>query len=507
LGIGLTVRAWRSGRRRDWVVAGVTWGLASYTYLAVRLTPLVFILFVVFLLIFRRIEAGPFLPQRLSNGAVWATVGFALAIAPLAIYTLGNWDVVMGRPAGVSLLEPGINQGDLPGALLSNILKAVGMFVWQGDRIPRHNVPWRPVFDPPMAAAFIAGLVLVVRQARRRIAAVFVLLWVGVMLLPTILSEDVPHFLRAVGVLPVAMIVPALGLDWVAEQLSRWSRVVAVGVLVGAIGLSGWLTLRDYVPYATSVETGYAFESGAVELANEVNRLSTSGHRVLLDDVYVREWMAIPFMLRRAPDVVLNTATALPTQPDAPAVLIAWPYADWVSRLTAWPQPVQVQVQAGPMVKGDRDSQPYAMAVLVRIGPRTGLGDVAEARFEGGLQLLGHTIEDLGELWLLRTLWQIDRPVMSDMTIFTHLLNAGQVAATVDGDAGNGLYPVRMWRVGDVIVDERRVQLPASVNRSQLSLEMGLYDRAGGARVKLIDSGSPVSDDALQLGAPGGPGP
>jgi hypothetical protein len=278
-------------------------------------------------------------------------------------------------------------------------------------------------------------------------------------------------------------------------------------VLVGAIGLSAWLTLRDYVPYTTSVETGYAFESGAVELANEVNRLSTSGHRVLLDDVYVREWMAIPFMLRRAPDVVLNTATALPTQPDAPAVLIAWPYADWVSRLTAWPQPVQVQVQAGPMVKGDRDSQPYTMAVLVRIGPRTGLGDVAEARFEGGLQLLGHTIEDLGEIWLLRTLWQIDRPVTSDMTIFTHLLNAGQVAATVDGDAGDGFYPVRMWRVGDVIVDERRVQIPASVNRSQLSLEMGLYDRAGSARVKLIDSGSPVSDNALQLGAPGGPGP
>src|SRR3990170_854321 len=66
LGIGLTTRAWRSGSRRDWLVAGAIWGVSLYTYLAARFTPLVFLLFIVFLLIFRRVEAGPFLPQRLS---------------------------------------------------------------------------------------------------------------------------------------------------------------------------------------------------------------------------------------------------------------------------------------------------------------------------------------------------------------------------------------------------------------------------------------------------------
>lgn len=508
LGIGLTVRAWRSGSRRDWLIAGAMWGLALYTYLAARFIPVVFILFVVFLLVFRRIEAGPFLPQRLSIGAVWATVGFGLLAAPLAIYTLGHWDIVMGRPAGISIFESGISGGDPAGALIGNVLKAVGMFVWQGDRIPRHNVLWRPVFDPLLAAAFVAGLIALIAQARRRIVAVFVLIWLGVMLLPTILSEDTPHFLRAAGVLPVAMIVPALGLDWLARKLEGRFRARATSwLLVGAMAISAAWTLRDYAPYAADAETGYAFEAGAVDLANQVNRLRASGYRIVMDEVYLAEWTAIPFMLQHPPDVQIAPGTDLPVQLDTPALLVAWPYGDWASRLAAWPAPIQIQVRAGPLVKGDRDPQAYSMATLALIEPDATSGGEAEATFDGGLRLLGHAIEDRGEAWLLRTLWQIDRPATGDMTLFVHLLDGGAPIANADGDVGDGLYPVRLWRAGDVIVDERRVLLPSGVDRARLSMEIGLYDRQTNARLKVIVSNGPIVDDALQLSAPGGPGP
>ncbi len=519
LGIGLTVRAWRSGSRRDWLIAGAAWGIAFHTYLAARFAPLVFVLFVAFLLVFRRVEAGPFLPDRLSIGAVWATVGFGLAVAPLAIYTLGNWEVVMGRPGGVSIFEPGINQGDFLGTLINNTLKTLGMFAWQGDRIPRHNVPWRPVFDPLLAIAFLAGLVRVVRQARARIAAVFVLLWIGVMLLPTILSEDAPHFLRAVGVLPVAMLFPALGLDWLGGKIGHRDTEtqrrpyqslrasVSPWLVVGAIGLSALWTIRDYAPYAASAETGYAFEAGAVELANEINRLGDAGYRILIDERYEHEWQAIPFMLRRAPDARLGAESDLPAQPDLPALLVAWPYAEWTRQLGAWPEPIQIDVRAEPQVKGDRDPQPYAMAALARVEPRPRPVSDAEATFAGGIRLLGHSIEDRGDAWLLRTLWRIDGPVTDDLTLFVHLLNGRTLAVTADGDAGDGLYPIRLWRVGDVIVDERRVPLPAGADRSALSMEIGLYARASGARIAVIEASGSVSDDALQLGAPGSPGP
>ena len=528
IGIGLAARAWRNGRRRDWIIAGAVWGLASYTYLAARFAPLVFLLVVTFLLIFRRIQAGPFLPQRLSNGAVWATVGFALAVAPLAIYTLGNWDVVMGRPGGVSVFEPGINRGDLPGTLVNNTLKALGMFVWQGDRIPRHNAPYRPVFDVLLAAAFVAGLVVVIRQARYRIAAVFMLTWLGVMLLPTILAEDTPHFLRAAGVLPVAAVFPALGLDWLAEKLSRADTEtqenklitsnskfqtmrlrasVPLWLIIGVLGVSALWTLRDYAAYAASAETGYAFEAGAVELADTLNRAAAAGFHTVADEVYLREWSAIPYMLRQPIDVVIADDARPPASLDSPALLVAWPYGDWVSRLDAWPEPMQIQVQAGPMAKGDRDPQAYMMAVLARILRRAPAADPALATFDGGAQLMGYTVADEGSAWRLRTLWQIDRPATSDVTLFVHLLNAGALAATADGDAGDGLYPMRAWRAGALVVDERRVPVPPNVDRDALSLALGLYDRQSTQRVGVIQSNAPVLDDALQLGAPGAPGP
>ena len=519
LGIGSTAGAWRSGSRRDWVLTGAVWGLSFYTYLAARFSPIAFALVVGFLLLFRQVAAGPFLAQRLSNGAVWATVGLALVAAPLAIYAAGNWDVVMGRPGGISILEPGINKGDLAGTLAANALKAIGMFFWQGDRIPRHNAPGRPVFDPLIAVAFVVGLIILLRQARRRVAAVFVLAWIGVMLLPTILSEDTPHFLRAAGTLPAVMIVPALGLDWLARWIERHAdpqtrnsisdrrRMGPQAFAIVVIAVSALWTLSDYAPYAVSADTGYAFEAGAVALADEVNRLSAGGYRIVMDERYSREWAAIPFMLHRPPDVQIAEAASLSDQPSSPAVLVTWPYADWTSRLQAWPAPVQLHVSAGPTVKGDRDPQPYPMAAVVRIEPIAGSGDAAEATFDGGLRLVGHAIEDRGQQWLLRTLWQIERPAAGDVTLFVHLLNGGALALNADGDVGDGMYPMRLWRPGDVVVDERIVPLPAGSDRAQLSLEIGLYFRADSVRVKVTQSGTPVSNDALQLGAPGGPGP
>lgn len=515
-GIGLTVRAWRSGRRRDWLLAGALWGLSFYTYLAIRFVPLAFVLLAVFLLLFRRIEAGPFLPQRLSNGALWATVGLALLLAPLAIYTLGNWEAVMGRPGGVSVFEPGINRGDLPGALAGNALEAMGMFFWQGDRIPRHNTPWRPVFDPLLAFAFAIGLVSMIRQARHRIAAVFALVWVSVMLLPTILSEDTPHFLRAAGVLPMAAVFPALGLDWVVARIGNHRdtentgnklRALRASVVILILALSAWWTVRDYVPYASNAETGYAFEAGAVELANEANRLSASGRRILMDEVYLREWTSISFTLKQPPDVTFDDETPLPDQPVAPVLLVAWPYGDWTSRLSAWPRPAQVRVRAGPLAKGDRDPQPYTMTVLVEIEPGTIGAGAAQASFENAVRLLGYAIEDRGDEWRLRTLWQAEKRIGDDVTMFVHLLNAGSLVTTADGDPGDGLYPIRLWRPGDVVVDERRILLPAGAERSQMSVAIGLYDRQTNLRLSISETNGPIVENALQLGAPGGPGP
>jgi hypothetical protein len=128
--------------------------------------------------------------------------------------------------------------------LWSQIWSALGLFLVKGDAILRHNPPGRPVFDLFMLVPFIIGLVWCARNWRRPPAAT-VLLWTVVMLGPTILAEDSPHFLRAVGVLPAAVMIPALGLSqlWVWSKLPpRLGPVLVAGLLAASLAA----TVKDY---------------------------------------------------------------------------------------------------------------------------------------------------------------------------------------------------------------------------------------------------------------------
>src|SRR5262249_51806332 len=140
-------------------------------------------------------------------------------------------EILSSRVGQVSILSPTINHGDVWGTLFHNLFAALGMFFVRGDSIARHNLPGRPVFDPLLGLAFVAGVGLALAAARRRHpAAILILVWTATLLLPTILAEDTPHFLRAVGVLPVIFIFPALALDatWQAAEhsLGRWQQAL-----------------------------------------------------------------------------------------------------------------------------------------------------------------------------------------------------------------------------------------------------------------------------------------
>jgi hypothetical protein len=154
------------------------------------------------------------------------------------------------------------------------------------------------------------------------------------------------------------------------------------------------------------------------------------------------------------------------------------------------------------------ESQPHVGYLAVQIDPLSDTARQPEATFENGLRLLGHSVEALdAEHWRLRTLWQTDRALEGDQTFFVHLLAVNRLLTTSDGDSGDGFYPLRAWQPGDVIVDERILEVPAQADRSQLLVELGLYDRATQQRVKVIEAAPPVINDAVLLGGSIGSGP
>ena len=70
----------------------------------------------------------------------------AVVTAPLGLYFARNSDQFWGRAENLSGWGMGTAE---------RIWDAVGIFTWRGDDIPRHNLPFRPLFDPLAGGLFL----------------------------------------------------------------------------------------------------------------------------------------------------------------------------------------------------------------------------------------------------------------------------------------------------------------------------------------------------------------
>jgi hypothetical protein len=400
----------------------------------------------------------------------------------------------------VSILSPTINHGDVWGTLFHNLLAALGMFFVRGDSIARHNLPGRPVFDPLLGLAFVVGVALALTAAwRRKPAAILILVWTATLLLPTILAEDTPHFLRAVGVLPVIFIFPALALDglWhIAERSAgRWRAalpVLARGLcVVGLTGSLAW-TVRDYFDrYAHSPDTAYLFQSAAADLARSANGYLAGGGQVLLDERFWNDFTSVRFLLPVRPGLALyrEGQTLAPTA--APVEIIAWPYEAMQPALQALPAGALIRPEAGPLYRGDLEQKTYPLYVTytaeancpAALCPSQPLAD-----FGGAFQLLSAVSRLQPGGLRLELVWRATKPDGAPHQVFAQAWVGDQIMAQADGPLGTALYPSDWWRPGETVWEARDFAWPGKTNFTGVTFRVGLYDAATGVRVGRTDS-------------------
>ena len=517
-------RGVQNGRQRHWLAAGGLYGLSFYTYTAARFTPFALAGFCLYVLVTQRAWRGLRTAPRSSP---WRGIGLALVAAlavaaPLAVYAAAHPEVVLGRPGQVSVFSPAINGGDPWGTLGAHTLRTLGMFFVRGDRIWRHNVPWRPVFDPLLGAAFLLGAVIAMRRARRDRATGFVLVWTVVMALPTLLAEDAPHFLRSVGLLPVVAFLPALGLDWLigagagalaggrgrtSARARRYGWVWAALVLAFGLASTAWAYFGGY---ARDPTTGYWFERGAVALAGRINgflgvgwdgeRMTRGGseqRHVYLDPRLWEEWPQVRFLVagRDAVTVGLEARTPAPDPSGGSVAVLVWPYGEWRRAWTLLPAPAEIVVEEGPLSQGDRDPAPFTTYLAFFAAPSDPTAPVL-ARFSGGVELLDVSAVPVAPDRLrVRARWRASEPLAESYTVFLHYLRDGQVLAQADARPAGGRYPTAQWRSGDVVDDDHFVEGvgPPLVGRD--AVRLGLWQPESGTVLYLLDeAGNPAGD-------------
>lgn len=472
LSVWASGRAFHSRRRGPWLLAGSLYGLCFYTYVAARFTPVVVLGFTVYLLVTGEKE-------RLWPGAVYFAVGTLVMLLPLGVYALNEWEAVMGRPGQVSVFNPLINGGDLPDTLIHQLFSTLGMFFVRGDTIPRHNLPGRPVFDPLMGVAMVVGTGLAAARARcQEKGAVLTLTWVGLMLIPTWLAEDAPHFLRAVGVLPFLVVLPALGLDAAGTWMEKRGWQTGASVLIGGVLLiSLAATSRDYFRrYAARPETRYAFEAAAADLATDVNTFLGTGwagdglvaprtlpkpdYQVYVDRRVWNEWSSTEFLVSATERIHVFPSDS-PPSPSTPGMLVVWPHDGLEAYARALPRDSRITTQVGPLTRGDLEETTYVSYVSYAFTPATHRSTITNviANFSDQIALIDYTIEKDDQAWEVTLEWlSLGRPG-EDYTVSVHLVDDGVSMVQDDSEPGDGYYPTGLWRPGDLILDKHILEV------------------------------------------------
>lgn len=458
--LGLAVAlGWLGVQRRKLppaILGGVAYGLAFNTYTAARVTPLAWIAIAVVALWQRPAhelhelrEGNLFIRTIRAIRRNKAIVAFLLAtlivVAPLGVYALAHPAQVFAREGQVSILETE-RGGSLVASLAKHAALAAGMFGWRGDTIARHNLPGRPVFDAWTFLFFVAGLGRLAVHSRKRLSTAFVLVWLAVAIVPTVLAEDTPHFLRSIAMLPVLWLVPALGFEalWVWRP-ARWTAA-----LVGALlCLSAVVTARDYFGrYANDPVTGYYFESAATDLAAEINSRPDFAARI--DDRLWDNFASLRFLIPNRN----GSGSADRVQ------LVVWPYEAIAIKaaVAALPPGSVISAHRGALARGDLEATPFSLYTLYLAEPASPSPAVAE--FGGVLALRSARLSSDHGVVRVQLQWQLAAaPVEVDYHVYVHVFSGGVLSAQADGEPLKGLYHFSWLKPGDVLDDG--YELPA----------------------------------------------
>lgn len=251
-------------RRNDFLMAGLFLGLGLYGYNASRLAPVLVVAYLCGWFLMNR-RMGRIQTRRLVTNAVLL---FALALvifAPLLRYSLDSpenfWYRALTRLTG----EEQPIAGNPALVFATNLVNATLMFNWTGDQAWPNSIPGDPALDYLSGGLFFLGVAYAVyRLVRfREQTYAFVLLGLGVMLLPSALSlafpSENPSVVRAGGAIPFVFLVVALPLTWFARMLQQsWGRIAAYAVLVLFIAA---IARVNYLRYFDDFDTSYRLAS------------------------------------------------------------------------------------------------------------------------------------------------------------------------------------------------------------------------------------------------------
>lgn len=504
---------WQGARDGKWqhlALGGVFCGLTAYTYLASRVVPLALIPWVVGLWLAYRGERRQITLRLLIFGLVAAVVA-----APLFIFFIHHPEAFGTRMGQVSLFNPELNQGNVWQTLWYSVKAAFGMFTVRGDPQARFGIVGRPVFDPVIGFFFYLGLLASLYRAVRsprptdRVSAVSMLLWLPLLLVPNILGvKQVPHSLRAIGVLPILFYFPALGIG-TALQLPgrrfarlRWIRsptaalIVALLILAGEGAATGW---NYFAVWGTQAQPYYENDGDMAAAAHTLNQRDLQGRDVFVSSIHYRH-PTMAFLAHEYDSIRWLVGVRVLTfpPPDGAGALYLFPRSAMPdSSLLEHLEPVAARERR----LGPDGSAAYLLYDLpAHTTPPLAPQHPAHANLGNQIELIGYDLPPVaaGETLKVTLYWRVLAPPQApDVLAFAHLRDAWGLQW---GSADPFDYPSEEWESGQTIIQQLKIPVPDVAPPGDFELKVGMASRGQDARLPLLDERGRMAGTAVHLG-------
>ncbi len=475
----------------SFILSGVFLAATLWTYMAARAT---WSLFIIGPALYALLDRERF--RRCRRGML-LTLGIGSALsAPMFLWLRAHPGTEqrlsqLGEP--LRLLASGN-----PGEILRNTIEALGMFTFRADTLWLYNIPGRPWLDPITGILFYMGILIALWNWRRP-TCLLALAWLFAGMFPSMMTGVVASGTRAVAILPVLYVFPALTIvtlagwpgdhnqdktpHWLGLNRRGWGRWVwsITAVLVIIMGAQSF---HDYfVVWANARDVRVAYHTTLFEIARYLDRQPQSGI-VALSSIYPGRFhdpYTMGMILRRR-DLSLRwfdgrSALALPPAGARLIVQALSPVDPALATIASHSaQPVESRLLRPDDLNPRFDILNWNSAQSLTLRALDSPADFGHV-----IELVGYSMNPAqvkpGDEMIILSLWRIHSATdpNKELVLFTHLLATPQGPILAQQDLLG--YPSWQWQPGDEFIQAHRFLVPPGVPPGQYPLEVGVYRR------------------------------
>jgi hypothetical protein len=494
--------------KRGWLtLGGALMGFTWYTFTAARGLVILLPLLLGYLAL-----TGYIRGKQLWHSSL-LTLGIATLIMTPFVYDMQvNPGAPEARLGQLNEVIKALRSGN-PLPFIKQATNTMGLFLWKGDPNWRYNISGRPAFGPVLGIWAILGfLVSIVRWKQPRYFTLTIWLLLG--LAPSMLTPEAPSFVRGIGALPAAVMMPGIGAvafwKWIATRMPPKAKHIIPGLLAIPIILNGLCTFQaHFIRWPTHPRVREIYQASLTEAFRALNHSNLKGplwisepfpddrHLLLSKRLLQREeieprWFdSSKAMILPPPDGARHYLIADFANPDP--VL----FNRWMSKATTIlegkaPIPAAMLPYRVYKVVGGTWVEQHLSKITANskafIDPAMQKDIPLPVQFDETATFLGYELtkeqlEPGGEVQLI-AYWRVHSPVYEPLSSFAHLLDENQ---NITGQYDGFDVPPWHWEPEAVTAQVYRFPVHQTAQPGFHYLQIGLYNPKTMRRLPIVD--------------------